>query len=204
MSKVINFPLDAGYRMPFTDDMILALDDGLKVETRRPAKYKTSGELAKCPYGQRGDLILITGAHIFLAKDGTIATERKDRNRLVYRVDWTGEIEVPEWRPPMFLPKDSVNRVVMNDGVSLVKLCDITEEQAITEGIRKVRKGVGGAAEPFFTWDPRSKIFFTTARAAFEDLWNNIYGERGLFFGTNPDVWRIKLAKVDPEKLKCR
>ena len=190
MIKIPDHLLENARRIPCTDNMILAIDAGLKTVTRRPVKYTASGSLAKCLYGEPGDLLLVTGAHIFVDKHGQVATERKDRDRVIYRVDWDGEpaVEDDAWRPPMFFPKWAPTRVLRNIGTAVVKLCDISPPEALAEGIRKHRIGVGGSAEVLYHWREESREFFKTPVDAFVDLWNNIHEERGLLFSSNPEV----------------
>lgn len=188
-------------RIPFSDEMIISADYGVKTETRRPIRFKNDGTPPVCSYGQKGTLLLVTGFHIFIGPDGMRCDSRDKGAVPLYRVDWDGCPKIEGWRSPMFMPKWSPTRFLMNEGVERVKLCDITEEQAVAEGIRTKKIGVGGAAQSVFYWNEHAS--FKTAVDAFENLWDSIYGERGIFFKTNPDVWRIQFRKIDIGVKQC-
>jgi len=203
MIRIPEHLLKNARRIPFTDDMIRAADAGMKKETRRPARFTASGKLAKCMYGNPGDLLLVTGCHVLLNEDGELSSSREDRHRALYRVDWEGTPAIPEeaWRPAMFMPKWSPTRLLRNIGTDVVGLRDITEEQAIDEGIRRYQIGVGGAATWLYYWNHGSTMRFETAVDAFTNLWDSIHEERGLLFAKNPPVWRIRFEKVDLKSL---
>jgi hypothetical protein len=190
--------IESARRIPCTDAMIRAIDDDRKTETRRPVKFLANGSPAKCLYGEPGDLLLVTGSHILVDASGQVAKTKEARRRAIYRADWKGEpaVEDDDWRPPMFMPKWSPTRLLRNTGREIVRLCDITEEQAIAEGIRQVERKGG----TFYIWND-SQAPFLRAVDAFEDLWNNIHKERGLLFGHNPMVWRIQFEKLAPSEL---
>lgn len=198
---------DSARRIPFTDAMIRSIDAGDKTETRRPVKYGADGRPAKCLYGDPGDLLLATGSHIFLGPDGQVCGSKDRGARALYRVDWNGEPEAKEWRPPMFFPKWAPTRFLKSISVDMVNLCDITEEQALAEGIIASRIGVGDstpgkvnipeAIKTVYHWEPwPTENVFGTAFAAFRALWDSIHEDRGLLFDTNPTVWRIQFRRI--------
>ena len=197
---------DKGVRVPFSDDMIKSFDAGIKTETRRPVRYTGKGQLEKCLCGKPGDLLLITGSHILVDVNGKIvgSDQKQDRHHAIYRVDvnWDYTAVDKEWRPPMFMPKWTPTRVARNVSVSVEHLHEITSEQALNEGIREIRQKEG----PFimgYHWRigvPESQLF-ETPMDAYVSLWNEIHEDRGLFFGTNPEVWRIVFEPVDVSSL---
>ncbi|MCP4568998.1 MAG: hypothetical protein GY841_15600 [FCB group bacterium] len=172
-------------------------------------KYNAAGKLQKCRYGKPGDYLLITGAHILVDSDGnnTEPDRKGDRSHAIYRADYEGDASSIEWRPPMFMPKWIPNRVVRNVGVFVEHLHDITERQSIAEGILDFWGYKNeGQESPIIIghhWDKNAtkEKFFSSALSAYEDLWNKIYKDRGLFFNTNPEVWRIKFETVDLSSL---
>ncbi len=189
-------------RIPFEDNMIRAIDSGIKTVTRRPVKINKNGEPAKCMYGAPGDLMLITGSHILVDKDGELIEENKeDRHHAIYRVDYDGTPEVEGWRPPMFMPKWAPTRIVRCVERSVENLCEIDGADAMAEGIKRYPENDGSAV---FHWDEealRKGEIFTGAVEAYVALWNEIHEERGLLFSTNPLVWRFEFEVVDPESL---
>ena len=190
------YDFEKARRIPFTDEMLRAIDEGRKTETRRPIRLMRDGQPAKCIYGDRGDLLLATGWHVFLDAEGNVCEDKARRDRILYRVDWTGDPQVDEWRPPMFLPKDWANRYLANLGTEKEKLRSITEQQAIAEGIMETSTVIKGFKHHVYRWE-ESGTNYGCAVAAFRSLWDSIHEERGLLFDTNPDVWRVKFKKLE-------
>lgn len=200
---------DDSRRLPFTDDMILAIDKDLKWETRRPIKYNSMGKRCKCPYGEVGTLLLVTGSHVFLDFDRRLKTELYSHNyngeglTTLYRCDYINEIsknwfgcpiiENRDWRPPMFMPKWAPNRYLISRAVEQTVLTDITDDQTIAEGVEVLNRGDGQQAQ--YTFHGSNKIY-PSAVQAFEHGWNSIHGERGLYFHKGPEVWRIVFERL--------
>jgi hypothetical protein len=196
--------LESSRRIPFTDVMIEATDKGLKTETRRPMKYRYDGSRGKCRYGDKpGTLLLVTGAHVFLNSEGRLETRGRyitEGMIPIYRVDWVKK-EWPDmpmvarcnWRRPMFMPKWAPTRYLISRIIEPSILSDITEEQAIAEGVEVIERGDGRESE--YTWLRRGQIF-KTAVEAFEYGWNLIHGSRGLYFNKKTEVWRIGFERL--------
>ncbi len=184
-------------RIPFTDDMLRLVDTGMKTETRRPVRYLLNGKRAKCMYGRAGGLLLATGSHIFVDEHNRECDSRDPKAKVLYQVDWKGKPEVEEWRPPMFLPKRACNRFLSAELIKETNLCDITEEQAIAEGISVKTIEVDRQSRLLYYWKSNQNEYFPTAVEAFRSLWDTIHTSRGLWFDQNPRVWRIKFGLID-------
>ena len=90
----------------------------------------------------------------------------------------------------MYMPKWSPTRYLISRIVEPAMLWDITEAQALAEGVEEVSSG---ATKFMF---PGTKVLFDTAVGAFRHGWNSIHGCRGLYFNTNPEVWRIVVERL--------
>lgn len=193
-------------RLPFTDNMIVAIDKDLKFETRRPMKYKYDGGRGKCPYGKEaGTLLLVTGVHVFLNQERKIITELHSENSegqglsTLYRADcknneWSQQPRILKrnWRNAMYMPKWAPTRYLISRFVEPAILTDITEEQAIAEGVEVLDRGDRPPAYTFYG----SNHVYQSAVEAFEHGWNSIHGDRGLYFHTGPEVWRIGFERL--------
>lgn len=93
--------------------------------------------------------------------------------------------EWSKWRPSIFMPRDAARIFLRVTNVRVERLQDITEEDAIAEGIRI---GIGG--EPYFS-----------CRDAFVALWNSINTKRGYGWDSNPWVWVYEFERA--EGMKC-
>lgn len=160
----------------FNSEMVRAILDGRKTQTRRPVDDKTLyyfdvavqvGEchslganeeipfdayhLDWCPYGKKGDIIP------FADKDGNIK----------------GEIEIAN--------------------VWLQQVKDISEEDAIAEGVVTGRYGnEGNWLRGFYA--PGGNQPHQNAKSAYSEIWRSIYGADAWY--KNPWVWVIEFTQI--------
>ena len=199
----------------FNGDMVRAILDGRKTQTRRVLKLPkgcfwvyddlgTDGmwtdsnldhgiwhaEEVACPYGQPGDLLWVRetftktqhGLPVYKsdAKDAdgkywpSVACDKEG-------VIWTPSIHMPRW----------ASRITLEiTGVRVERLQDISESDALEEGIT-------------YNDIPNNGLDTMRARTWFRGLWSSIYGEES--WHANPWVWVIEfnphLKNVD-EMLK--
>lgn len=103
--------------------------------------------------------------------------------KYVYKADG-GECQ--KWRPSIHMPRAAARLFLRVTDVRVERLRDITEEQAIAEG---VRIGLGG--EPYFS-----------CRNAFQALWDSTIkpADRERYgWDANPWVWVIAFKRVERE-----
>lgn len=106
-----------------------------------------------------------------------------------YRADWNSEDEI-KWKPSIYMPKDAAR--IWDEVVSVraERLHEITEEDAIAEGI-----GVGfqmNAGWPDYTRIKNGACELTQddPRISYATLWESINGPDS--WENNPLVWRIE------------
>jgi hypothetical protein len=130
-------------------------------------KYGTDEILSSCPYGQPGDRLWVRES--FKIERGDEGT-----NCIIYKADH----DLPKiiWKPSINMPRWASRTILEITGVRVERLQEITETDAISEGIS------GGGTHPDF-WV-----------GAFKDLWNYIHGEDT--WDKNPWVWVIETKKV--------
>jgi hypothetical protein len=204
----------------FSGPMVRALLDGTKTQTRRVVKpqpfdrsyskhdhrmayasgrasagdeidgfyaYSTSSGgdwRAKCPYGQPGDKLWVREAVSEISC------------RLTYRADTDdgAHCQVKRWTPSIHMPRIWSRIFLEITGVRVERLQDISEQDAIAEGIRRVGPG-------WERWHPDPDDTGHTGstqkpRLSYRGLWESINGAGS--WDANPFCWVIEFKRVTP------
>ncbi len=179
----------------YKGEMVRAILEDRKRETRRIVNPQwiaklgldRQGLLAKyfpeqSPYGKRGDRLWVKETFTPWADDYTKkVTGGKDA--CLYRADYrngTTPIEIggyEHWKPSIFMPKIYSRITLEITGIRVERLQDISEADAIAEGV------------PF-------GLMGKTHRIGYENLWNSINGVNA--WDKNPWVWVIEFRRVLP------
>ncbi|HDZ9226535.1 TPA: hypothetical protein RUZ17_002988 [Vibrio cholerae] len=193
--------------MIFNTDMVKALMAGDKRVTRRPVKIDyergmngpvvrgRNGEVSVlsfapiaglCPFGNFGDLIYVRETfRLFNHSDECGCSDYcscPPSGTPVYFATCGGDSE-SKWKPSIHMPRAASRLTLKVTDVRIERVQDITEEQAIKEGINKHHQ------LPVF----KSPIGYHTSPVyAFEELWNSIYGN----WEENPYVWVIEFEVI--------
>lgn len=145
--------------------------------------YRDEGE---CPYGAPGDTLWVreTWACIF----GVPKSDAPHPDDVVcYRAD-TGEAEriiteVKGWRPSIHMPR-AYSRITLEVvSVRVERLQDITEEDAIAEGVSLPAR--------------TTTLYDGMYRDAFSFLWDDINGKRGYPWSSNCWVWVVSFLPTE-------
>ncbi|HDZ9441290.1 TPA: morphogenetic protein [Klebsiella quasipneumoniae subsp. similipneumoniae] len=175
--------------MIFNGEMVRAILDGRKTQTRRPVKFpvldknlgcelagnELAGELSAGNYlnsafGKPGDRIWVRE---------TWARYNIDQNShdIAYRAttpaDWPEE---GRWRPSIHMPRWASRILLEITGVRVERLRSMSQDDARAEGVI-------AASSPM------------EAGLAFRELWDSIYGEES--WKANPWVWVIEFKRVE-------
>lgn len=202
--------------MIFNSEMVRAILDGRKTQTRRIIKDCTVGrdpiskfiqigkkfigcypedvpELIRecCPYGVPGDRIWVRETW---AEAGASAPDLK-----LYRANYPAHVpthyeNVPpaedvRWTPSIHMPRGASRILLEITDVRVEQLKSISEEEARSEGVAQLREGFWKHYQPGWTQHQLS------ARGSFATLWESIYG-----FGEwdrNPWVWVIEFKRIE-------
>ncbi|EPY7114340.1 morphogenetic protein [Klebsiella variicola] len=179
--------------MIFNGEMVRAILDGRKTQTRRPVKFpvhdknlgcelagnELAGELSAGNYlnsafGKPGD-------HIWVRETWARYNIDQNSHDIAYRAttpeDWP---EDGRWRPSIHMPRWSSRILLEITDVRVERLSAISEEDAGKEGYPADPAPYGGEMDKWL-W--------------FRQLWDGIYPEQS--FKHNPWVWVIEFERVE-------
>lgn len=179
--------------MIFNGEMVRAIIDSRKTQTRRPANASTANLLdlqtqythkkynISCPFGAAGD-------HIWVRETWARYNIDQDSHDMAYRAtppaDWPEE---GRWRPSIHMPRWASRLTLEITGVRVERLNSISQEDAQAEGMELT------GWRPTYS-DPDSGGEVWTPYDNFAQLWESIYGEDS--WKANPWVWVIEFKVV--------
>lgn len=150
-----------------------------------------------CPYGKPGDRLWVretwTGTwhsalmHVHYAADGS-------ENLVCAPSGYTipkAALSVGNWVTPLFMPRWASRITLEIVKVRVERVQDITEEDAIAEGMT--------CDEGYYCEAPTEEsegVHRCNMTRGFEALWNSINAKRGFGWDSNPWVWVIEFKKV--------
>lgn len=163
--------------------MVLSILEGRKTQMRRVLKNQRAYDLDKAPLGQPGDRIYVreTWAQMELQPDGhcPIAYMATDDGSAIIDGRWKPSSHMPKWAARIWL------EVI---GVRVERLQDISEEDALAEGVFK-KLGSSPVGDDVET-ATRDRLIYsapTQAREAFARFWESAGGD----WDANPGVWVV-------------
>jgi hypothetical protein len=171
--------------------MVRALLDGKKTQTRRIYKVKNGGiwphandlpgmrqVLRNCPYGQPGDRLWVRESWSTHATfDRYAPSELTHMRSFHYWAD--GDLVTGKKRPSIHMPRWASRITLEITGVRVERLQDISESDALAEGVKNSLHLPGGRF----------------AKENYEHLWWTIHGDGS--WEANPWVWVIEFKKAD-------
>lgn len=199
----------------FTAWNVRGILEDRKMHTRRVVKHPFRMSLFNCPYGKIGDRLWVRetwavqrhepclpherdwqelhSPTIRYLADG--ATQRVQGDRATGVGIYHGPVE--KSRPSIHMPRWASRITLEIIDVRVQRVQDISEEDAIAEGIRELPLQKG---EPDAWWcaDPlgNPSMHYRTPRAAFAALWDAINAKRGFGWNANPHVWALTFKRV--------
>ncbi len=193
----------------FSGPMVWAILDGRKTQTRRIVKHahvitcddRNGATDTPCPYGVPGDRLWVKETwaksinNILYAADG-VASEGPQGNT----DDWDWDRNVPNrWKPSIHMSRASSRLTLEIVSVRVERLQDISEEDAIAEGVPDYRSHAPTVSrfDQSFQSLNRStggKVPACPAVAGFRMLWAKINGLES--WNANPWVWVIEFKRV--------
>jgi hypothetical protein len=199
----------------FSGPLVRAILEGRKTQTRRLVKgpwtideHPDTGKLwplypgyvnggddegmpASCPFGERGDRLWVRETWAAMPAVGATC--------VVYRAscdgdefDYVGDdgsvyrAAVHRWRPSIHMPRWASRITLEVTGVRVERLQDISERDAVAEGI---------AVYDFGWYTPGDVYRHNAPTHAFRSLWDRINGARASW-ASNPFVWVVEFRRV--------
>lgn len=167
-----------------------------------------------CPYGRRGHRLWVRETFALLGNEDGVCIDWNDRLvkgderdaarifkasctvgdyglwKVPDKADWKPDTESIEyegaWRPSIHMPRWASRILLEITGVRVERLQDISEEQALAEGIAKTQDG-GYHVED-------GKHYFASPIDSFASLWSSVGGD----WEANPWVWCVSFKRVTP------
>lgn len=189
----------------FSGPMVRAILDGRKTQTRRVVKadlpdnptYKSNqrwglvdGDFyfcgARCPYGQPGDRLWVRECHSYSVINYPSEVWYWAHGNPGYG-DWTKP------RPSIHMPRWASRILLEVTAVRVERLNDISEADAIAEGIRVLP--LQDANDPGAWWESEpGQNQGRSPSHSFKKLWNEINGPGS--WDLNPWIWVIEFKRI--------
>lgn len=164
-------------------------------EYRKPANVpeRNSDNNVVCPFGQPGDRLWVRESYRVMRPHGI--------DEVQYKADWK-PLPHDGWKSSIHMPRWASRLTLEITDVRVERLQDITEEDALAEGIAEVGRCQKYVLHlPRYHWNPLEPCDGDTYDApsmAFSDLWDSINAKRGHGWDTNPFVWVVTFKQVTP------
>jgi len=146
-------------------------------------------EHIRCPYGKPGDRLWVreTFAHMYR---GNAAPEARCDDDVAYKADGftPDEYAYGSWKPPIHMPRWASRITLEVTGVHVERLQDISEADALAEGIEVGPSG--------FHVDGGRHFHAASARESYASLWDSLNAARGFGWDVNPWVWVVQFRRL--------
>jgi hypothetical protein len=157
------------------------------VENGNYSPSKEDVFIAKFPYGQEGDVLWVRETF----QKRSEKSIQMGIEKYYHKAGWEGCTD-GGWKPNIHMPKEACRMFFEITNLRVERLFDITEADAIAEG---VEKDSAGWYKNYLGADICGRDFkCASARESFKELWQSINGEDSWY--NNPWVWVIEFKKV--------
>ena len=204
----------------FSTPMVQAILQGRKTMTRRvvkpqptsiidarkspnvafalSAEFEVNGSRTIiCPYGQIGDRLWVreTWQHT----DCLNINPEDESYGYIYKADnqpWE-DLDYWRWKPSIHMPRSASRILLEITNVGVERVQDITEDDAIKEGIKKIHMAEK-TVPVYANYLLEGKLGTTNPIHSFDTLWRKINGNES--WNTNPWVWVIEFKVLEESK----
>ena len=131
----------------------------------------------------------------------TTWNENKNRWDTIYKADggyWIDDDGIMKWKPSIYMPKKAARIFLEVTNVRIERLRDISEDDAIAEGVESFNHGYGGSPVGVWYKDYIYGKFNLKPNFSFKSLWKKINGEDS--WNVNPWVWVYEFKQVHHPK----
>ena len=208
----------------FSTEMVQAILEGRKTQTRRITKpqpeegiittafdFKKGFYASKIKIEENPDRFEITKLFKPKYQTGDILwvretwqttwNENKKSWDTIYKADggyWIDDDGIMKWKPSIYMPKKRARIFLEVSNVRIERLRDISEDDAIAEGVESFNHGYGGSPVGVWYKDYIYGKFNLKPNFSFKSLWKKINGEDS--WNTNPWVWVYEFKVVEKPK----
>lgn len=185
----------------FSTPMVRAILEGRKTQTRRILKIQPDDRGVRMtsvlfedyhgnelkPKYQKGDILWVKETWRYT--DASL----NDHPGYVYRAsdpDWE-TLEGWKWKPSIHMPKEAARIFLKVTNVRAERLQDISEEDAIAEGVERI--SVAPFVHRFKNYVDDEELEF--AESSFRTLWESINGKES--WNENPFVWVYEFERIE-------
>jgi len=184
----------------FSTNMVSAILDGLKTQTRRVIKPQPDNNgiiKAVTNAGEDSFFDVVNDRGLSDYRVGGILWVRETWGQnghdgsLLYRADGDSPYIYPKWRPSIHMPKEAARIFLRVTGVRVKRLQDISANDCVAEGIASPPD-----YKPEYT---NMEIMPMTCNALIRDyarLWNSTNEKHGYAWIDNPWVWVYEFERV--------
>lgn len=142
-----------------------------------------------CPYGRRSERLWVRETcFINDYRQAGVPVDERAGIDVVYRADplpdWEGEESLITWRPSIHMPRWASRILLEITDVRVERLHDITEEQALAEGVMSAERDI----------DPDGNDY--SPLELFGGLWVKLNGMDS--WSANPWVWVVEFRRITP------
>lgn len=194
----------------FSPEMVRAILEGRKTQTRRVMKPQPEAndwiDTPMCQYGHIGDLLWVRETWGTLPEYDSIKPSDLPNCPIYYNASqryypFSTISDIGKKRPSIFMPRWASRITLMVTNVRVERVQDISEEDAIAEGIQRFDYGADSYKPEycticFGTQELALGAMHTTAKGAFSRLWDSINSKRGYSWASNPWVWIIEFERM--------
>jgi hypothetical protein len=187
----------------FSAPMVRAILDGSKTQTRRIVKPEhvsayhdgVPALFKRFPYGKPGDRLWVRERHAIWTRPETqiYGFHFPEERGVYYWADQGAMQQVGRWRPSIHMPRWASRITLEVTGVRVERLQDISEEDAIAEGVGHELDEAYNAAEHAQIGGCPLQAG-TPAQHAYAVLWESINGPGS--WDKNPWVWCVNLMAI--------
>lgn len=161
------------------------------------------------PKYQVGDILWVreTTCYVMLDHAHDLLEGAIDKNQFVYKanvhsdwIEYAKEKYGYKWKPSIFMPKEAARIFLRVTDVRMERLQDISEEDAISEGILQIdHEFLPKGWKDYVVY---SEIPFDNPKDSFASLWESINGDNS--WSDNPYVWVISFEITDEPSLHMK
>jgi len=197
-------------------DVVRALLDGSKTQTRRPVKgfalellkpdnftpeYVALPENGNSPYGYAGDRLWVRETWMDLTGTG-IERSTGDHSRYAYGADTPPGSYGDQcrkdyglkWRPSIHMPRPASRITLEVTGVRVERLHDISHDDALAEGVANFASTLNDEPHPSGESPEQASRRLKWPQRQFRALWESINGAES--WAANPWVWVVEFKRL--------